>query len=123
MILLDTNAIVWVLAGHERARPLLAAPGRRYVSPVSLLELRFLQEVGRVDLAGDAAVSEIAADPRWALDDPPASLLFRSALDVGWTRDPFDRLLVAHAACRRLRLATGDRRILGHLGPDAVLAL
>lgn len=117
MILLDTNAIVWVLAGHERARPLLGAAGRKYVSPVSLLELRFLEEVGRV---GPTAAAD---DPRWSVDDPPASLLFRAALEVTWTRDPFDRLLVAHASCRRLRLATGDRRILDHLPPEAVLAL
>ena len=123
MILLDTNAVVWVLAAHERARPVLAAAGRRYVSPVSLLELEFLRQVGRIELDGPAAVAALAEDPRWTLDDPPSSVLFRAALDVDWTRDPFDRLLVAHAAARRFRLATGDRRILDHLAPDAVLAL
>lgn len=122
MILLDTNAVVWVLAGHARAAPVLGWGGRRYLSPVSLLELQFLVEVGRLRL-GDDGVAGLADDPRWALDDPPAAALFRSALAVGWTRDPFDRLLVAHAGARRFRLATGDRRILDHLPADAVLAL
>jgi len=61
----------------------------------------------------------LADDPRWTLDSPSSEVLFRNAADVDWTRDPFDRLLVAHARCRRLRMATGDRFLLKKL-PDAV---
>jgi PIN domain nuclease of toxin-antitoxin system len=50
------------------------------------------------------------------LDDPPAVDWFGRALDIGWTRDPFDRLLVAHAALRAWRLATGDVPLLERLG-------
>jgi PIN domain nuclease of toxin-antitoxin system len=40
---------------------------------------------------------------------------FTKALELGWTRDPFDRLLVAHARLRGWRLATGDARLLEQL--------
>jgi len=59
-------------------------------------------------------VSDLVKDERWALDDPPASRWFDRALAGSWTRDPFDRLLVAHAQLRGWRIATGDTAILAH---------
>jgi len=43
VILLDTNALLWVYTGHARGRTLARASGL-YISPVSLLELAFLEE-------------------------------------------------------------------------------
>ncbi len=121
MILLDTNAVIWLDQDHRRARP-LARAGRLYLSPATLLELQFLHEVGRLQLP-DAGVDAIARDDRWALDDPPAASWFLLAADLMWTRDPFDRLLVAHAKLRGWKLATGDDRLLEHLGPRERLIL
>lgn len=90
--------------------------GRLYVSPASLLEVQFLVETGRVRLRPGATVSDLARDERWLLDDPPAAAWFDRALELAWTRDPFDRLLVAHAALRRWRLATGDGELVERLG-------
>ena len=118
MILLDTNAVIWMLADHRRATPLLETGARLFLSPVSLLEIGFLVEVGRVREPAEGVFS-LADDPRWDLDSPSSEVLFRTAVDVDWTRDPFDRLLVAHARCRRFRLATGDRFLLERL-PEAV---
>ncbi|HVV49589.1 MAG TPA: PIN domain-containing protein [Polyangia bacterium] len=120
MILLDTNALIWLLADHRRARPLLRGNQRLYVSPVSLLELRFLEEAGRIRLRLDADLFE---DPRFAIDDPSALDLFGAAFDLAWTRDPFDRLLAAHAQLRRWRLATADGPLLERLGPSRTLEL
>jgi len=111
VILLDTNALIWLDTNHRRARPLRdqAAPLR--VSPVSLLELHFLQESGRLNVDVDAVI----ADDRWTIDDPPATPWMLRAGEEVWTRDPFDRLIVAHARLRGWRLATGDDRILDRL--------
>lgn len=49
--------------------------------------------------------------------------LFDAAADLGWTRDPFDRLIVAHAQLRGWRLATGDRLILTELPANSVIGL
>jgi PIN domain nuclease of toxin-antitoxin system len=54
-------------------------------------------------------------DRPWALDDPPSARWFEHAWEIGWTHDPFDRLLVAHARLRRWRLATADPRLLERL--------
>jgi PIN domain nuclease of toxin-antitoxin system len=122
MILLDTNAVVWLVSGHKRARPLDETSARLHLSPVTLLELQFLVEIGKLELRAGASVSSLLGHPRWALDNPPSSALFSAALPLTWTRDPFDRLLVAHALHRRWRLATGDARLCAQLG-DAALAL
>jgi len=85
--------------------------------------VQFLVESGRVRLRTRATVSDLADDDRLLLDDPPAAAWFARALEIGWTRDPFDRLLVAHATLRGWRLATGDGELVERLGPARSLAL
>jgi len=114
LILLDTNALLWLSRGHPRSRPLTRLGGRLYVSPASLLELQLLIEVDRLRLKPNTRVTDLSRNQRWLLDDPPAAQWFEHALADRWTRDPFDRLLVAHARVRGWRLATGDATILEH---------
>ena len=116
MILLDTNALIWLEQGHKRARPLSGERKQLYVSPASLLELQILLEAGRIRLRG-SGLAELAEHPRWLLDDPPSAAWFDEAMELGWTRDPFDRLIVAHARLRGWRIATSDAVMLEHL-PD-----
>lgn len=122
MILLDTNALIWLQQGHRRARPLARIP-RLYLSPASLLELQFLVEAGKLRFGEGTSAATIGADPRWALDEPPAASWFTEASEVSWTRDPFDRLIVAHALLRRWRVATGDGPLIDRLGPARTLPL
>jgi len=123
MILLDTSALIWLQSGAARARPLAAYEGRLYVSPAVLLELAFLVETGRLKLRRNASLSAITRDDRWLVDDPPALDWFALAAELAWTRDPFDRLVAAHARLRRWRLATADAHLLEHLDGDEVLEL
>jgi PIN domain nuclease of toxin-antitoxin system len=120
VILLDTNALIWLEQGHARARKLSGARRSLYISPASLLELQFLAEAGRLRLRS-ASVADLVERGPWLLDDPPAAAWFETALDLGWTRDPFDRLLVAHAQLRGWRLATGDMALLARLPESARL--
>jgi PIN domain nuclease of toxin-antitoxin system len=121
VILLDTNAIIWLQIGHPRTRSLARLSQPLHVSPASMLELQFLVEAGRLRLAADLV--QIAAAMGWLVDDPPAAAWFEAATDLGWTRDPFDRLLVAHAQLRGWRFATGDAAIIAQLGVRRALAL
>jgi PIN domain nuclease of toxin-antitoxin system len=114
MILLDTNALIWLEQRHPRMRVLTRRAQRLYISPANLLELQFLLEAGRIRLRS-ATVADVAQNGQWILDDPPAASWFAKALELGWTRDPFDRLLVAHARLRGWRLATGDTVLLERL--------
>jgi PIN domain nuclease of toxin-antitoxin system len=122
VILLDTHAVIWLVKGHRRARPLVALP-RLYLSPVTLLELQFLAEVGRVRFADRFSPALLATDDRWQVDEPPAGRWFTNACDISWTRDPFDRLLAAHARLRGWKLATADDVLLGRMTPSELLRL
>lgn len=122
MILLDTNAVIWLDRGHPRTRALARSRQALHISPATLLELQFLEEAGRIRLKGKD-IQAIAVDDRWTLDDPPAASWFAAALDLSWTRDPFDRLLAAHARLRGWRLATADGPLLKGLGPRHSLEL
>jgi PIN domain nuclease of toxin-antitoxin system len=123
LILLDTNALLWLQGNHKRSRPLVGWQGRLYISPTSLLEIQFLLEAQRIRLRPGVRVLDLADDPRWLLDEPPAAAWFSVALDLTWTRDPFDRLLIAHSQCRGWRLATGDSELIDRLGINKVLEL
>ena len=119
VILLDTNALIWIVTNHRRGRGLLRQAAPLAISPASILELGLLVTIGRLRVR----VPDVIEDDRWAVDDPPAAEWFTRAADEVWTRDPFDRLIVAHARLRRARLATGDTAILAHLRASEALAL
>jgi PIN domain nuclease of toxin-antitoxin system len=123
LILLDTNALLWLERGHPRCKPLLKRSARLYISPANLLELQFLVEAARIRMRPGATIAALANDARWLLDDPPAAAWFEHARDLPWTRDPFDRLLVAHARQRGWRIATGDGTLITHLGAAEVIEL
>ena len=123
MILLDTNALLWLQARHRRSRPLSRWTGHLYISPANLLEIQFLLEARRIRVRLGMRIDNLANDSRWVLDDPPAAAWFNVARELTWTRDPFDRLLAAHARYRGWKLATGDGHLVAELGPDTVVEL
>ena len=97
--------------------------GHLYISPANLLEIQFLLEAQRIRLRAGTRIDHFVDDQRWDLDDPPAAAWFDVARELTWTRDPFDRLLAAHARYRRWKLATGDGHLIEQLGPNEVLEL
>ena len=123
MILLDTNALLWLQSRHRRSRPLSRWVEHLYISPANLLEIQFLLEADRIRLRPNMRIDNLADDQRWVLDDPPAAAWFSVARELTWTRDPFDRLLAAHSRYRGWRLATGDGHLVERLGTDGVLEL
>ena len=113
VILLDTNAVIWLDQNHARTRKLARSASRLFVSPATLLELQMLDEIGRLRLR--QGVSGVVESDRWQVDDPSALEWFERAAEESWTRDPFDRLIVAHARLRGFRLATADDAMLQRL--------
>ena len=111
--LLDTHFLLWIVLDVPRIDefPWLERYQPWGVSPVSLLEVQFLSEVGRLEVKQPAFVDAVGADSRFVVDDVPFERVIRQALTMSWTRDPFDRLLAAHSAARRVPLCTLDRRM------------
>ncbi len=121
MIHLDTNALIWLLAGHPRAKRLGSLRTALVVSPAVFLEVGVLVELGKVRLAG--TLSEARRDSRFRVDHPDGAAWFEEAEGLAFTRDPFDRLIVANALLRSAKLATSDAKIIAFLGPDGVVEL
>jgi PIN domain nuclease of toxin-antitoxin system len=119
MILLDTHVVVWLYDGRPGQIP--AAVRERLdheqlaVSPFVHLELTYLHEVGRGRAPAQTVLDELAARLGLQVSDVPAGAVCSAAVGLTWTRDPFDRLLAAHATVSALPLVTKDVTIRAHL--------
>lgn len=114
--ILDTHFLLWIVLDVARLAELPWL--KRYqpwgVSPVSLLEMQFLAEAGRLEVKMAELTTALGDDPRFLIDDVPFLNLIQQAIPLRWTRDPFDRLLAAHSAARRTPLCSIDREIRVH---------
>jgi PIN domain nuclease of toxin-antitoxin system len=114
--LLDTHFLLWIVTGADRLAkyPWIERYRPWGVSPVSLLEIQFLSEIGRIEVRNPEFTDTLLQDSRFVLDEVPLVSLIRRSIDLTWTRDPFDRLIAAHSSVRRLPLCTTDRVIRDH---------
>lgn len=76
------------------------------------LELQFLREIGRLSKGPETILPALSRDIGLALVDETFAGVAFEARGLGWTRDPFDRLIVAEAALMRATLVTKDTVIL-----------
>ena len=115
-LLLDTHFLIWVVLRVPRldAFDWLERHRPWGVSPISLLEVKFLAEVGKLEVRHPEFTEAVGKDPRFVVDEVPLLPLVRRAMELDWTRDPFDRLLVAHSLARRVPFCTLDRTIREH---------
>lgn len=118
VIALDTHVAVWLHAGElERfpatlQRQLDAA--NLVISPMVLLEMEYLREIGRLNFSSEKILADLVADLGLRVCDHPFPAIMREAVKQIWTRDPFDRIIVAHALVAGHRLATKDDTIRAH---------
>jgi PIN domain nuclease of toxin-antitoxin system len=115
-LLLDTHFLLWLILGSKRLAqfPWIDQYRPFGVSAISFLEIQFLAEIGRLTVRNPEFMSTVMADTRFIVDDIPVGNLVRHSFKLDWTRDPFDRLLVAHSLARRLPFCTADRDIRNH---------
>lgn len=85
-----------------------------FISPIVVVEMEVLSEIGRIR----AQIADVLAILKedFGVSEAPGEVrdLAHHARQLGWTRDPFDRLIVGHAqACQDL-LLTADTTILAN---------
>lgn len=81
------------------------------ISPMVLLELEYLHEIKRIKVPARRIADALATDIGLKICDATFADVARKALDERWTRDPFDRLIVAQARLHNARLITRDRHM------------
>jgi PIN domain nuclease of toxin-antitoxin system len=86
-----------------------------FVSPVVELELTYLYEIGRVAEPAAAPLRALRRSIGLQTADAPLAAVAQTAVELSWTRDPFDRLISAHAIVADAPLLTADHTILDHL--------
>lgn len=117
--ILDTHAAVFLWEGRVEV---FGAASREVlethellISPITRLELAYLREIGRLSVEPDQILGGLEADARVALTVDDLAAVVTRALDLTWTRDPFDRLIVATARLHKAKLVTRDRNIREHV--------
>ncbi len=76
-----------------------------------MIELQYLFEVSRLTVPPRTIIQAIQRAAPLRICDLPFEDVARAAIQETWTRDPFDRIIVAQARLRDAPLVTKDRMI------------
>lgn len=120
MIHLDTQVVAWLYLRKTKnlsdvAKRLLRRSGAPVISPLVVVELEILTKLGRIDPPSVPAMIAALEDQIGLVQsDAAMSAVAQAACRFGWTRDPFDRLIVANAMADGAQLVTADQMILRH---------
>lgn len=114
MIHLDTQVVVW-LAGKRRNQLSTVAlheinrSSRLTISPTVLVEIEILIEIKRIGAESALGLyNALARDIGLRISSSSGEDVARNACTFAWTRDPFDRLIVANAMADKAKLITAD---------------
>ncbi len=115
MIYLDTHVVVWLFDKRtelftQKAIDLIENH-MLLISPIVTLELQYLYEISKINDPAAKIVTELGDTIDLEVCDTPFEKVVRASLEENWTRDPFDRLIVAHAKFRNTVLLSKDRKI------------
>jgi len=121
---LDTHIVVWLRQKElqkfsPKALFAIEQAGQLFISPMVELELKFLHEIGRISDTPYNILGDLGAMIGLKIDDRSFSEVIQKAMLIDWTRDPFDRMIVAHAMSQERKLLTKDEKILSNF-QDAI---
>jgi PIN domain nuclease of toxin-antitoxin system len=118
IVYVDTHVLIWLFFGEPGK---LSASARRAVgeneavaSAATVLEIELLHEIGRTRQSASAIVASLESEIGLRVCNLPFRDIVTHALKESWTRDPFDRLIVANAKAAGAPLVTKDERIRKH---------
>ena len=115
MIRLDTHVVVWLYTGEVERFSASAIDAIEtnslVVSPMVQLELTYLHEIGRLTVSGPEIIGDLTQRLNLELSTTTMLAAVVAAAALSWTRDPFDRLIVADALVAATPLLTKDEAI------------
>lgn len=119
LIYLDTHVVAWLYAEGRTAVPqsiaqLIETNDDIRISPMVRLELQYLYEIGRVGSTPIPVLDALGSAIGLTICKAAFPAVAREAEKQSWTRDPFDRLIVAQASLLNAPLVTKDGTIHKH---------
>lgn len=119
MLYLDTHVVVWLAAGlidklSHAAKTAIEEAEELVYSPVVALELKYLHETGHIKQPPENVLAGLKGSIGLKSRDLMLGPLIASASRLEWTRDLFDRLIVAQSSYDGSSLITKDQEIRKH---------
>lgn len=117
IVYLDTHVVYWLYAEGDAAdlgtvsRLAISNADELRISPMIHLELQYLFETGRTRVQPTPVLDELSGILGLKTCNAPFPAVVKVAETLEWTRDPFDRLIVAQAALYDAPLVSKDRSI------------
>lgn len=113
---LDTHVVVWLAQGKLAGLTPRAASHLEtdslLIAPMVLVELEYLHEIGRIKLSAREIARKVEFEIGVQVCDLPFPAVAAVVLDEKWTRDPFDRMIVAQAKANGFaHLISADQEI------------
>lgn len=118
MIYLDTHIVAWLYAGEKELlttkTAFLIKKNELFISPIVQLELQYLIEVKRIKGNSLSIIEYLQKNIGLKICQQNFSNVISKSIENTWTRDPFDRIIVAQAALARKKLISKDKMIRKH---------
>lgn len=98
---LDTHIVIWLYDAltdrfTKKAIKIINSSDL-YISPLVYLEIEYLYEIKKIKVAPSPVIASLSHSINLKTLDSPLQKIIDIAVTLNWTRDPFDRLLVAQA--------------------------
>jgi PIN domain nuclease of toxin-antitoxin system len=111
--------VIWLCEGatEKLTKPAALAidSSQLEISPMVLVELEYLFEIKRIAKPAMALFDQLQTLIGLRMSDHPFPAVAKTALFETWTRDPFDRMIVAQARSDEYSaLITADAKIHQH---------
>ena len=115
MIFLDTHVVAWLYAGcvQNLSNAVIEQIENNdlFISHLVRLELQYLFEMGRITVTPETIIKSLNKSIGLKVSSMKIEQVFDQAIEYGWTRDVFDRLITAEAEASGFVLITKDKKI------------
>jgi PIN domain nuclease of toxin-antitoxin system len=115
---LDTHIVLWLSFGtknlSQKAVYSINKAPQVCIAPIVELELQYLLEIKRIREQPTIVIETLEKDIGLKISNADSRQVIKISKDIYWTRDVFDRLIVAEAIATHAMLVTKDKRILAH---------
>jgi len=115
LIFLDTHVAIWLYSGRlDLFRPKvlrLINDNQVCISHLVRLEMKYLNEIGRINQHPDMIIDALIDEIGLVFSNNSIERIVSQAIHLDFTRDPFDRIIVADACINNSYLISKDQNI------------